>query len=384
MTFFSGDQVKQRLGLIGARLAIIDSLLLALISERMRLAGQVAWTKSRRRDDQYPNGEPISRPEIEAIRLDAIAKKATDYGVDPNLARTILSILIDHSCKQQMILWQNHSYDHGEFTDEELAQNLSELARLAALNYGEYSRRFPATAMTKRYEREVILREIGALDYRTQCLDLGCATGELTIELAGYFDKIIGVDSSIEMIDRARSQSSRQGNERFEVDDFGLASFWQTIPDGSIDLIVMGLGTASAVRDIELLMSRIDHALRPGGRFVLSFCNAEASVTSWGFSPWASSLAATFDGQRNCVDVRIGDRVLSVFARAYTADQLDDLTRRHLQILETVSYPTIAAILPREILDHPVVGPSIELIDRGEAHAPRSLGAYLIATGRRS
>ena len=37
-------------------------------------------------------------------------------------------------------------------------------------------------------------------------LDLGCGTATLTAQLAGRYDKVTGVDSSQEMLDKARAQ----------------------------------------------------------------------------------------------------------------------------------------------------------------------------------
>lgn len=47
-------------------------------------------------------------------------------------------------------------------------------------------------------------------------LDLGCGTGILTVQLANLCNKIVGVDSSQSMIDKAKEQF---GNVEFMVSD---------------------------------------------------------------------------------------------------------------------------------------------------------------------
>jgi ubiquinone/menaquinone biosynthesis C-methylase UbiE len=51
------------------------------------------------------------------------------------------------------------------------------------------------------------------LNRKGTLLDLGCGTGELTVPLAQYFEKAIGLDPSPETLDEARSRT-KENNAR--------------------------------------------------------------------------------------------------------------------------------------------------------------------------
>jgi ubiquinone/menaquinone biosynthesis C-methylase UbiE/chorismate mutase len=356
-------------------------MLLAVVARRMQLARRVAWTKSRRRDAEYPEGEPISRPEIEALRLNDIAERATSYGVDPNLARTLLYILISDSCKEQMIRWQSDDYDYGEYSYEELKENLRTLTRLVAAGHDPYDGVYPATQLYTEYEESVIKSEVDKIEDRAIALDLGCGTGGLSRRLARKFKEVIAVDISPEMVEVA----AVQGTDRIKyvVADIETQAFWDEIPDESVDFVVMSHGMSSVVQDLPLVIRNVRRVLRSRGSFVLTFYNRDSLLYSGMLLPWSDSLAAVIDPERSCLDVHVDDRVISVYARAYSMDEVTNVVERSLSITGFSSYPTLASILPREVLEDEVFRTFIAKIDRQIADDPRLDGAYLVTTGRK-
>ena len=94
-------------------------------------------------------------------------------------------------------------------------------------------------------------------------LDLGCGTGELTAELAKFLpgSKVLGVDSSPEMIEKA-SGVAREGL-RFELKSIEDIS-------GSWDLIFSN-AAIHWIGDHHSLIRRLWSMLRSGGQLVLQF-----------------------------------------------------------------------------------------------------------------
>lgn len=381
------EETKARLAAVAKDIRVVDGLILSAIASRMVLTGEVAAIKFAHSDSEHPNGLPISRPEVEAQRLDEIAELALDYGVDPNLARTILSILIDHGCKQQMIRWQGTTIsEFSQFSPEELKDNLLELTTVLATGYLGYDTRFPATQAYREYEMAEINRMVD--DILTDrvpglCIDLGCATGQVALALAPRFERVVGIDLSPAMIEQANwaKSDARISNAEFVAADFETEECWEMFPDKSCDLAVMTLGTASDTKEIRAVLAQLKRVLKPGGRFLLSFYNAEGLAQQWGFLPWTPSLAARIDSRRNCLDVLVGSRYYSIYAKAYTMEEVDELLDGRLQPLRTSTYPTLASVLPRELMLNDVAAQLIK--DNDAVAADRNDGAYIIVAGRR-
>jgi SAM-dependent methyltransferase len=64
-------------------------------------------------------------------------------------------------------------------------------------------------------------------------LDLGCGDGRFTLRMAGYFQEIVGIDSSVERLKlaQAEQQLQEQTNVRFEQQDASQTSFAGNIID---------------------------------------------------------------------------------------------------------------------------------------------------------
>jgi len=91
-------------------------------------------------------------------------------------------------------------------------------------------------------------------------LDVGCGTGQLTAEVAAAGAEVLGVDSSREMIERARGN---YGNLRLEMADATELPFAQEFD------AVLSNATLHWVRDQRSAIASIARALKPSGRFVL-------------------------------------------------------------------------------------------------------------------
>ena len=93
-----------------------------------------------------------------------------------------------------------------------------------------------------------------------QILDLGCGDGALTIKLQGIGCKVVGVDSSSEMVAAAKSL----GVDARALDGQSLQF------DNEFDAVFSN-ASLHWMKNPESVINGVWHALKPGGRFVAEF-----------------------------------------------------------------------------------------------------------------
>lgn len=102
----------------------------------------------------------------------------------------------------------------------------------------------------------------------TRALDLGCALGRLSIELAGVVDEVVGVDNSRAFIVAARRELANQPaalrrNVRFVVAD--AEQF-----EGGPFHVVMAINLLCRLRRPRRFLQRLSNLVVPGGQLVLA------------------------------------------------------------------------------------------------------------------
>jgi SAM-dependent methyltransferase len=107
-----------------------------------------------------------------------------------------------------------------------------------------------------------IVREILDELPRGVALDAACGTGRHSAYLASLGHTVIGVDSSVAMLARAREKVPGGQFHEAELHDLPL-------PDDHVDLVVCALALMH-VRDLELVLGELVRVLRPGGSLVIS------------------------------------------------------------------------------------------------------------------
>jgi SAM-dependent methyltransferase len=108
-------------------------------------------------------------------------------------------------------------------------------------------------------------------------LDAACGTGRYAEYLAGRGHRVVGVDSSPDMLERARA--------RVPSGEFLLGDLRQLpLPDSSVDLIVSGLALCH-VPALAPVMAEFARVLRPGGH--LAFSDVHHEITIRGSVPQA-------------------------------------------------------------------------------------------------
>ena len=364
---------------LDVRLRKVDRHIVALLAQRMQLALQVEEVKRHRR-------EPIYRAEVEARRLEEAREWAQERGLNPNFAQAILYLSINESCKVQIAERQRHA---GEATEEDgspnwhkkLKENLLLLTEKVARVYDDkYATAFFATRSYLEFENQILAQEIESLSSRGLALDVGCATGRKSLELSGSFEQVVGYDISPAMIEQAKAKLGASGVENLS---FECLDVEQGIPqsDGSASLVIMNMGTASDIPDIEGVLAEAQRVLMAGGKIFLSFYNADALMYRWEFIPWPVSLAAEINLKRHCLDVHFEGQVFSVYARPYTLDEIKKLIPHGIELTRTPTYPTISSLLPNELFDEVTIQEAVTEIDRQLADT--TAGAYALVVGRR-
>ena len=101
-------------------------------------------------------------------------------------------------------------------------------------------------------------------------LDLGCGAGTdllIAAQMAGPAGRVVGVDMTAPMLERARASAREMGLAGVELHE----SLIEDLPldDASVD-VVMSNGVIDLVPDKEAVFAEIDRVLRPGGRVQLA------------------------------------------------------------------------------------------------------------------
>ncbi|HEU5110336.1 MAG TPA: class I SAM-dependent methyltransferase, partial [Micromonosporaceae bacterium] len=97
---------------------------------------------------------------------------------------------------------------------------------------------------------------------RGTALDAACGTGRHAARLAAAGHRVVGVDSSPAMLERARARVPGGEFRRGDLSSLPL-------PDGGVDLVVCALALTH-VPDLRRPFAEFARVLRPGGHLVVS------------------------------------------------------------------------------------------------------------------
>jgi SAM-dependent methyltransferase/chorismate mutase len=382
-----GVEMEKLLNLqeLGRRLAFLDEMIWALAGNRVHLARQVEAYK-------HQTGEPIFRREAEESRITAASTWASARNLNPHFYEGLEYALIGESCKEQIIQREGR-LDSGEVENEDewykrLKKNLLILTERWHMDYDISYENYFATKTYLAHEYKLIAQEIGRLSDTEVMIDLGCATGRTTFTFYKAFDRAVGYDISQHMQTRANGLAMEQ-NMDSKV-SFECVDLENGIPmqDDSVSFVVMNLGTASDVRDIDKVVRETFRVLKHGGRFFFSFYNRDALIYRSEFIPWDTGLAASINIHRDSLDVHSinkegKEEIIPVYARAYTMGEVASLFEKQGVSVDLSTHPAISALLPKELFSsQPDVQKAIIAIDSTLTNT--TLGAYIIATGEKT
>ncbi len=101
-------------------------------------------------------------------------------------------------------------------------------------------------------------------------LDLGCGAGTdllIAAQMTGPAGRVVGVDMTASMLDRARESATAMGVTHAELYESLIESL--PLADGSVDVVISN-GVIDLVPDKDAVLDEIDRVLRPGGRLQLA------------------------------------------------------------------------------------------------------------------
>ena len=194
------------------------------------------------------------------------------------------------------------------------------------------------------YERPAMLELLGEVE-GLKVLDVGCGSGVLTHRLLEAGASVIGIDASLEMLERAKARVGRDA--QLQVHDLHDPLDW--LPDETIDVVVASL-VIHYVREWRPVLREFRRILRTGGRLVFSthhpfmdfvsynrpdYFEIEEIVDKWG--PSGAEYEVRF--WRRPLSVIVADLVDAGFEIEQLAeprpDSLDALEERHRERLRT-------------------------------------------------
>jgi arsenite methyltransferase len=111
---------------------------------------------------------------------------------------------------------------------------------------------------------------LGGVEPGAVVLDLGCGAGTdllIAAQMAGATGRVIGVDMTAAMLERARASADAMGLARVELHEALIESL--PVEDASVDVVISN-GVVDLVPDKDAVLDEIDRVLRPGGRLQLA------------------------------------------------------------------------------------------------------------------
>jgi arsenite methyltransferase len=111
---------------------------------------------------------------------------------------------------------------------------------------------------------------LGPIESGSVVLDLGCGAGAdllIAAQMTGPTGRVIGVDMTASMLDRARASADEMGLGNVELHEGLIESV--PLEDASVDVVISN-GVIDLVPDKDAVFDEIDRVLRPGGRLQLA------------------------------------------------------------------------------------------------------------------
>ena len=117
---------------------------------------------------------------------------------------------------------------------------------------------------TRDLDKKSTIETLSKLDF-SSVIELGCGTGKNTIFLLKKAEKIIGLDFSQEMLDKAKLKIN---DKRVEFRKADLTIEWK-IDNDSADLITCSL-VLEHIEDLDFIFDQANKKLKNGGAFFIS------------------------------------------------------------------------------------------------------------------
>lgn len=111
---------------------------------------------------------------------------------------------------------------------------------------------------------------LGRVEPGEVVLDLGCGAGTdllIAAQMAGRSGRVIGVDMTPGMLERARTSADEMALDTVELHESLIESL--PLEDASVDVVISN-GVIDLAPDKDAVLDEIDRVLRPGGRLQIA------------------------------------------------------------------------------------------------------------------
>lgn len=103
----------------------------------------------------------------------------------------------------------------------------------------------------------------------TAVLDLGCGTGEDALHLAARGKRVLALDASSAMVDRAREKARARGlGSRAQFQCLPMQDLKDALNGEVFDGALSNFGALNCVEDLQSLLAALAERVRPGGRLL--------------------------------------------------------------------------------------------------------------------
>jgi ubiquinone/menaquinone biosynthesis C-methylase UbiE len=387
------------LGKIGDRLRKVDEFIVKVLGVRLSHGGLsrcVAESKRKETSDGIFNKR---RQDVEDHRITLMKKWALTNDIDPNFAAAIMYQLITESCRVQDEIMYDKYQEHAVNINEEdidtvyayQRSNLLNLTKKIAPYYDKnYGKGFFGSRSYFDFEKKIIKDLIKEIPHSEVAIDLGCATGIVSFEIAHAFNSVYGYDVSPAMIDFANSKNTEADSKisflNVDIEE-GL-----NLSENSASLAIMNMGTASEIKNFSNFLKDLHRCLKPKGKFFLSFYNSESLLSKIGFVPWPMPLVASIDTEKRCLEVQHNNELFFLYARPRNVDEVKGLLS-DFKIDNILTFPTLSSLLPGILMENEDrngvihqnenAQSAIKIIDFELSRSASNCGTYIIVTGEK-
>ena len=384
---------------IGDRLRKVDELIVKILGVRLSHGGLSRCVAESKRKETLDGIFNKRRQDVENHRIALIKKWAIENDIDPNFAAAIMYQMISESCRVQDEIMYDKYQEHAVKINEEdpdivyayQRANLLNLTKKISPYYDEnYGKGFFGSRSYFDFEKKIIQKLIKEIPHHGVAIDLGCATGIISFEIAHAFEAVYGYDVSPEMIDFANSKNIEE-NSRITFLNSDIEEGLNLL-ENSVSLAIMNMGTASEIKNFNNFLKDLHKCLKPGGKFFLSFYNSESLLSKIGFVPWPMPLAASIDAEKRCLEVQHDNELFFLYARPRSVSGVRNLLS-DFKLDNVLTFPTLSSLLPSILLENEArdgiihqneaAQIAIQTIDSELSHSASNCGTYIIVTGEK-
>jgi len=234
----------------------------------------------------------------------------------------------------------------------ELKQSHKSLSAAAASSYDDiYENSNHATGIYMRYEEDLIHSSIQNIPSRKVAAVLGSGTGRESFTLAGYFEKVFGLDFAPEMTAQAQSNQKKRAIKNTYFMTLDVEHDLLPFADHSVDFINSSFGMGSFVLNPSHFFLEIKRVLKPGGRVIFSFYNSQAFINQLELG-WAPAISSRLNHKEEALEVQFGGQIFMIPVVAYSVVEIQAELTKFFNILAITTFPSISSIFPQEFFEN--------------------------------